>query len=73
MLRIGFYVFVLNLFFLLFFLFPQMASWTSPPRRTTVQAPTKPFPASPLRPGSKGKSTGLVKLASVSRAAESCA
>lgn len=46
--------------------FSQMVSWTSRPRRTTVQAPTKPPPASPLQLGSKGKSTGLVKLTSVS-------
>lgn len=39
----------------------QMASWTSPPRRTTAQAPTKPSLASPQCLGSKGKSTGLVK------------
>ncbi len=66
-----FHLFSCVIFF--FFLCPQMASWTSPPRRTTAQAATKPSLAPPLCMGSKGKTTGLVKLVSVSRAAQSCA
>lgn len=47
----------------------QMASSTSPQRRTTPQAAPKLCLASPPNPRSKGKTAGLGKLACFSRAA----